>query len=246
MLPKDRARPAERDKSALAPGSCRRWRGPRPGGGSTAGRRRVVLPGHARPDPLCQQDPSRMAGRLMSRSPRDMAPLCPLHFQCPPVLGDSMLLAPSGGRGRSARWQAAGSGMYRVVRSLGTGVARTCRDLAEQLPRRSGRCWRDRGVAACRRRARLAAGQERPGRAPLRGRTRPGEPGHSASGGTARRHRPASRGPATPATPGRLATASGLRPRRCRTARAPAATSPARPGRGRRSRSRTRWPSSRR
>ena len=47
-----------------------------------------------------------------------------------------------------------------------------------------------------------------------------------------------------PATPGHPATASGPRRRRCRTASTPAATRPARPGRGRRSRSRTRWPNS--
>ena len=71
----------------------------------------------------------------------------------------------------------------------------------------------------------------------------PGRPGRAAEDRGKHRQparRPARRPPRATATGLR---ASGPRPRRCPTATTPA-TSPPRPGRGRRSRSRTRWPSS--
>ena len=85
-----------------------------------------------------------------------------------------------------------------------------------------------------------AGGQGHPGHPHVR-RPQPGSPAEQSAGNAS----PAAQGGQPPATQAALRRACGRRPRRCRTPSTPRVTTKAAPpGRGRRSRSRTRWPNS--
>ena len=154
------------------------------------------------------------------------------------LLGD-----PAALRGRAGRPRQAAGPLFRPLPHgrLGTGLVGAGRrhrpegGAGPAVPRH------DRRVAAGRGRARLAGGQEHPGHPHVR---RPGPALGSRGPARGKRARPAGGGPPG-GHPGAAAPVSGRRPRRCPTPSTPPATTRAAPpGRGRRSRSRTRWPSS--